>query len=157
MQFSRGKMKSPDALVIKKTRLVKIIALSVLAGFGPGLAFGLSLLPTFAQETFLGQKFTREENLLLNLRTGQGSAGYFLLEALSKSKELTHDLERAMSRIEAVEKTYAKSKGRPDDKYMASTELKLTQARQRSEELTGYISDTFQDMKKTIKETLIKN
>ena len=62
-----------------------------------------------------------------------------------------------MSQMRQVEATYAKSKGKPDDKYLQTAELKLTQARQRSEELSENISDGFRDMKRSVKETLLRN
>lgn len=110
-----------------------------------------------AEELPFDRKFSREELLLLNLGHGQGSAGFFLLEALRQSKETTHNLQRAMSQMRQVEATYAKSKGKPDDKYLQNSELKLTQARQRSEELSENISDGFREMKRSIKETLLRN
>jgi hypothetical protein len=110
-----------------------------------------------AEELAFDRKFSREELLLLNLGHGQGSAGFFLLEALRQSKETTHNLQRAMSQMRQVEATYAKSKGKPDDKYLQTAELKLTQARQRSEELSENISDGFRDMKRSVKETLLRN
>lgn len=110
-----------------------------------------------AEELAFDRKFTREELLLLNLGHGQGSAGFFLLEALRQSKETTHNLQRAMSQMRQVEATYAKSKGKPDDKYLQNSELKLTQALQRSEELSENISDGFREMKRSVKETLLRN
>ncbi len=61
-----------------------------------------------------------------------------------------------MSQLEQVEKAYARSKGKPDDKYLASTQLKLVNARQRSEELSEHISNTFRDMKRTVKDVLLR-
>lgn len=110
-----------------------------------------------AEELPFDRKFTREELLLLNLGHGQGSAGFFLLEALKQSKETTHNLQRAMSQMRQVESTYAKSKGKPDDKYLQTAELKLTQARQRSEDLSENISEGFRDMKRSVKDTLLRN
>jgi len=110
-----------------------------------------------AEELEFGRKFTREEQLLLNLAHGQGSAGFFLLEALRTSKETTHNIERAMSQMRQVEATYGKSKGRPDDKFFPNAELKLTQARQSSEQVTENVSDGFREMKRAVKDTLIRN
>lgn len=142
-------------ITIKVCTLIKVISTTFALSFTLGLLTAKMPL-VHAQETFLGQKFTREETMLLNLSHGKGSAGFFLLEAERLQKDITHNLERAMSQIEQVEKAYARSKGKPDDKYLASTELKLVNARQRSEELSEHISNTFRDMKRTVKDALLR-
>ena len=120
-----------------------------------GLALGCP--NTCKSQEFGDRQFTRAELLLLNLSHGKGSAGYYILEAQRQVKEATRNLERAMSQVQQVEATYGKSKGRPDDKFLPTTELKLVQARQRSEELQEMTSEAFRDMKRSIKETLLKN
>lgn len=110
-----------------------------------------------AEELAFDRKFTREELLLLNIAHGQGSAGFYLLEANRQSKEVTRNIERAMSQMRQVEATYAKSKGKPDDKYLSAAELKLTQARQRSQEVSDGVWDGFREMKRAVKDTLIRN
>ncbi len=142
-------------ITIKVSTLIKVIGTTFAFSFLLGLLTAKMPLAA-AQETFLGQKFTREETMLLNLSHGKGSAGYFLLESERLQKDITHNLERAMSQLEQVEKAYARSKGKPDDKYLASTQLKLVNARQRSEELTEHISNTFRDMKRTVKDVLLR-
>lgn len=110
-----------------------------------------------AEELPFDRKFTREELLLLNIAHGQGSAGFYLLEANRQSKEVTKNIDRAMSQMRQVEATYAKSKGKPDDKYLSSAELKLTQARQRSQEVSDGVWDGFREMKRSVKDTLLRN
>jgi hypothetical protein len=143
-------------VVLSLKACIKLIMLPSLV-FAGCLAQPMSQPCQSADELAFDRKFTREELLLLNLGHGQGSAGFFLLEALKQSKETTHNLQRAMSQMRQVEATYAKSKGKPDDKYLQNSELKLTQARQRSEELSENISDGFREMKRSVKETLLRN
>ncbi len=134
--------------------VVKAAVICTLLGTG---IFAQSNCQSAEESLAFDRKFTREELLLLNIAHGQGSAGFFLLEALGKSKEATRNIERAMSQMRQIESTYAKSKGRPDDKFLTNAELKLTQARQRSEEVTENVSDGFREMKRAVKETLIRN
>lgn len=149
-------MEKPVIIALPLKACIKTIALAGLV-FASFLWQPLAPSVQSAEELAFDRKFSREELLLLNLGHGQGSAGFFLLEALRQSKETTHNLQRAMSQMRQVEATYAKSKGRPDDKYLQNAELKLTQARQRSEELSENISDGFRDMKRSVKETLLRN
>jgi hypothetical protein len=111
-----------------------------------------------AQEDPLGmsnRKFTREETMLLNMLHSKGSVGYLILESVRLSKESTRSLEKALFQLREIEKSYAKSKGQPDTRYLSTTELKMVQAKQRSEELEGYTSDCFHVLKSSIKETLL--
>lgn len=139
-----------------QTITIKISSLAKLVVFTSALSFcaGLALVP---QPTSAEEKFSREEMLVLNLSHSKGSAGYFLLEAERLQKEVTHNLWRALSQVQQVEQTYAKSKGKPDNEYFATTKLKIIHARQSSEALTEDLSDSFFDMKKTVKDTLIRN
>ena len=127
--------------------------------------FGLGLLTAclanqnncLCQGEFGDRKFTRAELLMVNMAHGKGSAGYYILEAQREVKEATRNLERAMSQVQQVQATYGKSKGRPDDKFLPSTELKLVQPRQHSQELEVFTSEAFQDLKRSVKEALLKN
>lgn len=109
------------------------------------------------QGEFGDRKFTRAELLMVNMAHGKGSAGFYILEAQREVKEATRNLERAMSQVQQVQATYGKSKGRPDDKFLPTTELKLVQARQHSQELEVLTSETFQELKRSIKDALLKN
>jgi len=108
-------------------------------------------------DLFSNRKFTRAETMLLNMTHAKGSVGFLLLESERNAKEATRNMEKALFQLREIEKSYAKSKGQPDTRYLSGTELKIVQAKQRSEELEGYTSDCFHDLKASIKETLIKN
>jgi hypothetical protein len=111
-----------------------------------------------AQDGFLSdRKFTREETMLLNMTHAKGSVGYLLLESKRCASESTRNMEKALFQLREIEKSYAKSKGQPDTRYLSGTELKMVQAKQRSEELEGYTSDCFQELKASIKSTLLEN
>src|SRR5471030_563770 len=97
-----------------------------------------------AQDDFLSnRKFTREETMLLNMTHQKGSVGFLLLESVRNAKESTRNIEKALFQLREIEKSYAKSKGQPDTRYLSGTELKMVQAKQRSEELEGFTSDCF--------------
>lgn len=107
--------------------------------------------------TFFGRKFSREENMLLGLSQGKGSAAYYLLEAHRKQKSINDDIDRALNRIEQADHAYCKAKGKPDDKCLSLAQLKLVQAKQRSLDLEENLFDALRDMKRNVKETLIAN
>jgi hypothetical protein len=96
----------------------------------------------------------RSQALVMNLKTGPRSAGFFILHSARGADEMSHDLDKALSQIEAVDATYAKSRNRPDDRYLATTCLKLTAARQTAEQLHAQLSDTWDSLKSSITETL---
>ncbi|MBS2006276.1 MAG: hypothetical protein JST01_04510 [Cyanobacteria bacterium SZAS TMP-1] len=103
------------------------------------------------------RKFTREETMLLNMTHAKGSVGFFLLESLRNARESTRNIEKGLFQLREIEKSYAKSKGQPDTRYLAQTELKMVNAKQRSEQLEGFASDCFHTLKSSIKETLFEN
>jgi hypothetical protein len=113
---------------------------------------------SLAEENFGmdNRQFTREETMLLNMMHSKGSVGYFILESLRLSKDSTRDLEKALFQLREIEKTYAKSKGQPDTRYLSGTELKMVHAKQISEDLEHCASDCFQDLKASIKESLMQ-
>ncbi len=102
-------------------------------------------------------KLNRNQIMLLNLKTAPMSAGYYIVEAHRISKEISQDLERAFNQIEAVDKAYAKYRHRPDDRFMQSTCLKVTLARQTAEDLQQQLEDAFAQLKSNIEETLISD
>ena len=135
------------------------LALSTACLTAAGLAL-FAASPTtqgYDDPAFFGRKFSREENLLLGLRQGKGSAALWLLEAKNGQKAITDDIDRALNRIDAADHAYSKSKGRPDDKCLAACELRLVQAKQRSQDLEDTLALALREMRSGITETLIKN
>lgn len=93
--------------------------------------------------------------MLLNLKTAPQSAGYYLINSYHTSKEISKDLESALNQMMAVDKTYAKYRHRPDDRFLQSACLKATLARQTAQELQEQLQDAFAELRSSIEETLI--
>jgi len=101
------------------------------------------------------EKMNRNQLMLLNLKTAPQSAGYYLVNSYHNSKEISKDLESALNQMMAVDKTYAKYRHRPDDRFLQSACLKVTLARQTAQELEQQLQDAFAELKSSIEETLI--
>ena len=83
------------------------------------------------------------------------SAGYYIIHSYSESKEMSHNLERALNQVIEVDKIYAKSRHRPDDRYLETVCLKITVARQTADQLQEQLKDAFAELKSSIQDTLI--
>lgn len=147
--------------MLKRSSTVEVAGLYK-AALRLALGMGLLTIGLFSQSgqsqgEFGDRKFSREELMMVNLAHGKGSAGFFILEAQRQAKDSTRNLERALSQLQQVQASYGKSKGRPDDKFLPTTELKLVQAIQHSKDLEDMTSTVFQDMKRSVKEALLKN
>lgn len=92
--------------------------------------------------------------MLLNLNRGPNSTGFYLVESLRQVKSVSSDLERALRQLEQADIAYAKSRGRPDDRFLASPASQIKQAKQAAAELEAKLRDAYQDLKATIAQTL---
>jgi hypothetical protein len=101
------------------------------------------------------EKFDRNQTMLINLQTAPESAGYYILHSYGNTKQMSHDLDRALNQISAVDQSYAKSRNRPDDRYLQAVSLKITAAKQTAAQLEDQLSDAFAQLKSSIKETLV--
>jgi hypothetical protein len=143
----------PSTVTFSRKRLIKVLSATALVAYLLTANQG-----GLAQGDFLSNnKLTREERMLQNMAMGKGSVGFCILEAERNAKEASRSLGKALFQLREIEKSYAKSKGQPDTRYLSGTELKMVQAKQRSEELEGYTSDCFHDLKASIKESLTDN
>ena len=68
---------------------------------------------------------------------------------------IVRDLTKALHQLEEVDKAYAKSRGKPDSRYLEGTKLKLINATRSAEKLHEELWDTYLDLKKSISETLV--
>lgn len=102
------------------------------------------------------EQMSRAEKMLINLRVGQGSATFYLLEAVRQNKEVERNLRKAIFQIKEVDKAYAKSKGKPDDKYLEAITVKLNSCQERSAEVTRTIEDSVSDLKEQINDALLR-
>ena len=100
-------------------------------------------------------KFDREQTMLMNLKGQPNSSGFFLVQSSEKSKMIVRDLTKALHQLEEVDKAYAKSRGKPDSRYLEGTKFKLINATRSAEKLHEELWDTYLDLKKSISETLV--
>jgi hypothetical protein len=145
----------PSRYSISPNTMIKLMFATSVLSFSLGTQ--VNLAGRAQDDLFSNRKFTREETMLLNMTHAKGSVGFLLLESERNAKEATRNMEKALFQLREIEKSYAKSKGQPDTRYLSGTELKIVQAKQRSEELEGCTSDCFHDLKASIKETLVES
>jgi hypothetical protein len=100
-------------------------------------------------------RFDREQTMLMNLKSQPNSTGFFIIQSSEKSKMIVRDLTKGLRQLEEVDKAYSKSRGRPDSRHLEGTKLKLINATRSAERLHDELWDTFQDLKKSISETLV--
>lgn len=118
------------------------------------VSLACSVCPVSAP-TLAGPQFGREEIMLMNLNKGAGSAGYYMLTALRQLKEINKELDKAERQVGEVDKAYAKSRGKPDDRYLATSQSRLAQARQTAAKLEEQVRDAYYDLKSSIQQTLV--
>lgn len=100
-------------------------------------------------------QFDREQLMLINLNHGRGSTVFYLLEAMKKIKDLNYDIERALKQAEEVDKTFARSRGRPDDKFLDLATARMANARKRGAEMEDEIYQAHKQLKEDIKRALL--
>lgn len=100
-------------------------------------------------------QFDREQLMLINLNHGRGSTVFYLLEAMRKVKDLNYDVERALKQAEEVDKTFARSRGRPDDKFLELATARMANARKRGAEMEEEIHQAHKQLKEEIKQALL--
>jgi|SRR5271155_2654456 len=131
----------------KKVSIVSTLA--ALANTAPCFQYSKSLASQPKVE------LERSQTMLMNLKSAPRSAGFFILHSVRTSDEMSRDLDKALKQIQAVDASYAKSRNRPDDRYLAATCLKLTAAKQTAIQLHDQLEDTWDELKDSIKQTLV--
>lgn len=118
------------------------------------IALGICLAAPLAGHAG-GPSTDRAEKMVLNLRVGQGSTGFYILESARYSREIEKDLRKALLQLRAVDQAYSKSRGRPDDKFLERAEIKLQQCQDKAKALTTEVEDASQVLRETITDTLV--
>ncbi len=111
--------------------------------------------PNKSQTVSADEKLNRSQTMLLNLKTAPESSGYYIIQSHRASKEIINSLEKALSQLAAVDQNYAKYRGRPDDRFLQAVSLKVTLARQTSQELQEQLLDAYAELKSSVDEALI--
>lgn len=103
-----------------------------------------------------GRQFTREDYMVMNLNRGTASAGTQISEALRAARQSVKDLDRALRQMEQVDKQYAKSKGKPDDRYLAAATETLRKTLKTAQQLEVELEASRDELKSSIQEALIR-
>lgn len=99
--------------------------------------------------------FDRAQNLVINLNRVEGSSGWYLLEGMRFCRDMDHHLTKAMRQVQEVDSTYARLRGRPDNKYLDTTAIKIDRAIQANQQLNADLKDAFAELKAQIQETIV--
>jgi hypothetical protein len=114
-----------------------------------------TLSDTQPGSTYAAAKFDRSQSMLVNLKTAPMSAGYYLIHSYGNTKVMNRDLERALNQIVEVDKAYAKSRHKPDSRYLENVCLRVTVARQTAEQLEQQLRDAYSELKSAIEEAIV--
>lgn len=98
--------------------------------------------------------FDREQTMLMNLQKSPGSSGFSIMMSLSKTKEMVRDIDKALAQLEAVDKSFAKSRGKPDSRFLEPAQLKIVQARNTAQQLEEELRSAYLELKKSVQDTL---
>lgn len=101
------------------------------------------------------EKFDRNQEMLISLKSAPMSAGYYIIHSYGVSKEMNRDLDRALNQIVEVDKAFAKSRHRPDSRYLENACLKVTLAKQTAAQLQEQLKLAFAELKTSIEETIV--
>lgn len=113
-------------------------------------------VPSFAIGQPGGRQFTREDYMVMNLNRGTDSAGTQISEALRSARQSVKDLDRALRQMEQVDKQYAKSKGKPDDRYLSAATETLRKTLKTAQQLEVELEASRDELKSSIQEALIR-
>ncbi|HEY9776776.1 MAG TPA: hypothetical protein V6C81_23635 [Planktothrix sp.] len=100
-------------------------------------------------------KLDRALTLVVNLNKMEGSAGWYILQDIRSAKLIDHDLLKAHHQVEEVDHTYAKLRGRPDDKFLSAVTLKLEKAEATRAQLEEDLHDCFDQLRTSIQDVLV--
>lgn len=92
--------------------------------------------------------------MMMNLTRGPGSTGFYVVQSLRHAKDMVRDLDKALRQLEQVEKAYAKSRGRPDDRQLAGAAERIRQAQTTAGQLETQLREAYQDLKSSVSQTL---
>ena len=101
------------------------------------------------------QKFDRAQTLIVNLNKMEGCAGWWLLQDIKDAQKMTHDLGKAHFQLQEADRSYAKLRGHPDDKFLTPVMIKLEKCQQTRAQLEEDLHDTFDQLRTTIKDVLL--
>ena len=101
------------------------------------------------------QEFDRAQFMIMNLNRGKDSTGFYLQESLRTSRLMVRDLEKAQRQLEQADKSFAKSRGRPDDKYLSTAGARIAAAKAAAHELEKQLDGASDELKSSIHQVLL--
>jgi hypothetical protein len=100
-------------------------------------------------------KFDRAQTIIVNLNKMEGCAGWWLLQDIKDAQKMTHDLGKAHFQLQEADRTYAKLRGHPDDKFLTTVQMKVEKCQQDRAQLEEDLHDAFDQLRTTIKDVLL--
>jgi hypothetical protein len=101
-------------------------------------------------------KLDRAQMMVFNLNRGPESAGFYLLKSLKETQSMARSLDKAARQVEQADAFFAKSRGRADDRFLSSSQQQLTKAQKTAEQLHNELAACYDDLKTSIKQTLVR-
>jgi hypothetical protein len=101
-------------------------------------------------------QFDRNQIMLINLDKGQASTSAYLKDSLDATKQTIKELDKGLHQLEQVDKSYAKSRGRPDDSYLSAPAEEIKAAQKSAQDLEAQLKAASEDLKDTIQQTLAR-
>ncbi len=115
----------------------------------------LAGLPNIAMGAEPSRPFTREDYMVLNLNRGNESAGNQISESLRAVRQSVKELDKALRQIEQVDKQFAKSKGKPDDRYLTAATDTLHKTLKTAQQLQAELEASREELKDNIQQALL--
>ncbi|GEM_PF-2819913 len=120
------------------------------------LSVTLSALPGQPKKHTAGPgEFDRAQLMVMNLNRGKGSSGYYLQESQRLSRQMLADLDKAAAQLEQVDKFYARSRGRPDDRFLLPAGKQIAEARAAARKLEEALSGARAELREGINQLLL--
>lgn len=130
-------------------RATMLAALSILLFLAPAVNARRPARPEPARG------FDRSQIMLIKLKSGDGSTGQTLSQSARQASLMARKLNKALRQLEQAEKAYAKSRGRPDDRFLLSTAKRITRARETAQQLEMELDGAHDDLNKAVRNILL--
>lgn len=122
------------------------------------LSLGIATLSSEAEPQKMppsGRQFSREEYMVMNLDRGADSTGAHLAESLKDIHAIVRDLDKSLRQLQQVDKEFARSKGKPDDRFLGNAGDRLQQALTTAQQLEKELTDSRNELRDNIHQALI--
>lgn len=100
--------------------------------------------------------FDREQFMVMMLDHGKDSTGYYLQESLRSTRLMYQQLDKASHQLDQVDRAFARSRGRPDSRYLSGPAARIEQAKTAAENLMRQLEEAQGELKDSIHHLLLK-